>query len=57
MRKRCEVAIEFVLTFICGVLIGFSGCVTTMVIVAAGYEKRGKHETDKKIDEESERSS
>lgn len=56
MRKRCELAIEFVLTFICGVLIGFSGCVTTMVIVAAGYEKRGKHETDKKIDEESERS-
>ena len=50
-------AFEFILTFICGVLIGFSGCVTTMVIVAAKYEKRGKHETAKKIDEESERSS
>lgn len=50
-------AIELVITFICGVLIGFSGCVTTMVIMATGYVKRGKHETAKKIDEESERSS
>lgn len=57
MRKRCEVAIEFVLTFICGVLIGFSGCNIAMVIAATKYAKRGKHETAKKIDEESERSS
>lgn len=50
-------AFEFILTFIFGVLIGFSGCNIAMVIAATKYAKRGKHETTKKIDEESERSS